>query len=124
MRAIRTLSASAVLVLATALTLVGSWIPSLLERHWNDEVATLRLARLSPASRSPENRSSRSALRPPWRRARRRRARAALAGEDRIGQVQPEGEPDDVLAEAGFVAREQVQAPTVVLTLWERPEGS
>ncbi|QHC70935.1 glycosyltransferase family 39 protein [Rathayibacter sp. VKM Ac-2801] len=42
MRAIRTLPASAVLALATALTLVGSWIPS----YWNDEAATLRLARL------------------------------------------------------------------------------
>jgi mannosyltransferase len=34
--------ASAVLVVATLLTLVGSWIPS----YWNDEAATLRLARL------------------------------------------------------------------------------
>jgi mannosyltransferase len=31
-----------VLVVATLLTLVGSWIPS----YWNDEAATLRLARL------------------------------------------------------------------------------
>ncbi|MDY0911508.1 glycosyltransferase family 39 protein [Rathayibacter festucae] len=34
--------ASAVLVVATLLTLLGSWIPS----YWNDEAATLRLARL------------------------------------------------------------------------------
>lgn len=34
--------ASAFLVAATLLTLVGSWIPS----YWNDEAATLRLARL------------------------------------------------------------------------------
>ncbi|TDX80550.1 mannosyltransferase [Rathayibacter sp. PhB151] len=35
--------AGAVLVVATLLTLLGSWIPS----YWNDEAATLRLARLS-----------------------------------------------------------------------------
>ncbi|ROP57473.1 MULTISPECIES: glycosyltransferase family 39 protein [unclassified Rathayibacter] len=34
--------ASAVLLVATLLTLLGSWIPS----YWNDEAATLRLARL------------------------------------------------------------------------------
>ncbi|ROQ16153.1 mannosyltransferase [Rathayibacter sp. PhB93] len=34
--------AGAVLVVATLLTLLGSWIPS----YWNDEAATLRLARL------------------------------------------------------------------------------
>ncbi|PPF70786.1 hypothetical protein C5C18_03005 [Rathayibacter tritici] len=49
--------------------------------------------------------------------------RAALAGEDRIWQALPEGESDDVLVEAGFVAREQLRVPTVVLTLWERPGG-
>lgn len=38
----RPIPAWAVLAVATAITLVGSWIPS----YWNDEAATLRLARL------------------------------------------------------------------------------
>ncbi|SMH32661.1 mannosyltransferase [Rathayibacter oskolensis] len=42
MRSVRAIPAAAVFALATVLTLLGSWIPS----YWNDEAATLRLARL------------------------------------------------------------------------------